>query len=85
MPQYIVLRFIELHRCIFYKLKARLHQQKDYGSLYGEIRFITVVWTQTCNISEVRLYTQKVNSYRWVEGLQMIFLQKISCYEHGLL
>lgn len=37
---FIVLGFIALHRCyIFYKLKARLHQQKDYHSLYCNLLY----------------------------------------------
>lgn len=58
---FIVLLFIACHRCwvffvfLFYKLKARFHQQKDYILLYCSTCFVAVVRTRTCGISEVKL------------------------------
>lgn len=43
--------------------------KNPYDLLYGYIHFIMVVWNQTCNISEVRLYKPRqdyeVNLETW--------------------
>lgn len=35
--------------------RKALHQQRDYDSLYCDVRFVTEVWNRTHNISEVCL------------------------------
>ena len=57
ISRFIVVRFIELHRCcVFLQIEGEtLHQQNDYNSFDCETPFIAVVWNRTSRIFEVYL------------------------------
>lgn len=58
-------RYIALHRCVFYKLKARASTSRDCRSLYCSAPFIAVVWNRTPSISEVCLCSAENRGTKW--------------------